>query len=157
MRLKIILTTLAILLFSSCLQVDQEPVLLLGPSADLSAHIKNGKLYATVQLNANPQIITAGNIPMYFEFTGNLSIYNTKTGNIIDLSEFSGKGASKVYVVSADTTAHERFVVIATGSVSSYADIGNDQKTSNDKLLGEADFYEERQFIVSEVLSNSAN
>lgn len=137
---------------ASCLNIEEEPILLVNPTAELSAHIKNEKIYSTVLVNVNPQVLTAGNIPILFDFAGELAIYNTTTGNIIDVITFSGDGLSQVYTVSADTASHERFVVTARGRIQAFADIGNDGDPSNDKLIASGDFYNEAQYLVSELV-----
>ena len=83
---------------------------------------------------------------------GELAIYNTETGNIIDVNAFGSGGLSQVYTVTADTASHERFVVIASGTINAYADIGNDEDPSNDKLISSGDFYKEEQFIVADFI-----
>lgn len=142
-----------LLVFSvSCLNIEEEPILLVNPTAELSAHIKNEKLYATVLVNVNPQVLTPGNIPILFDFSGELAIYNTETGNPIDVNAFSGDGLSQVYTVSADTASHQRFVVTASGRIRAYADIGNDGDPDNDKLIATGDFYREAQYVISELV-----
>ncbi|MGW8314341.1 MAG: hypothetical protein ACWGNV_01985 [Bacteroidales bacterium] len=142
-----------VLIFTvSCINLEEEPILLVNPTAELSAHIKNEKIYATVLVNVNPQVLTAGNIPILFDFSGELEIFNTMTGNPIDGSTFSGDGLSQVYTVSADTASHERFVVSARGRIQAFADIGNDGDPSNDKLIASGDFYSEAQYIISEMV-----
>ncbi len=136
----------------SCLNLEEEPIIQINPHVELSAHIKDRKLFATALINVNSQILAAGNIRTYYEFFGELAIYNTVTGNIIDVNAFSGGGQSQVYTVTADTTSHERFIVIASGTVNAYADISNDENASNDKLISSGDFYQEAQFIVSELI-----
>ncbi|MEZ5071431.1 MAG: hypothetical protein R2751_10785 [Bacteroidales bacterium] len=145
-----------ILLLSSCLRVETEPIMVLNPTATLTAHIKNQKIYATVDLKANPDVLTAGNIPFRFEYEGDLSIFNTKTGNVIDLNSFTGGGISQVYTVSADTATHDRFIVVVSGRVSAFADIGKDSDSSNDKEISTAEFYTEEQFFLTELLSPPA-
>jgi hypothetical protein len=138
---------------SSCLNLEEEPILMINPTAEITAHIKNQKIHATGLISANPQMLTVGNIPVVYEFTGDLAIWNTLNGTIIDVSAFSGGGLSQVYSVSADTTGHERFIVIAAGSIKAYADIGNDGSSSNNKLISEGDFYQEAQFILSDLVN----
>lgn len=141
------------LIFSvSCINIEEEPILLVNPTAEISAHVKNEKIYATVLVNVNPQVLTPGNIPILFDFSGELAIYNTETGNIIDVNAFSGDGLSQVYTVSADTASHVRFVVTAMGRIQAFADIGNDGDPSNDKLINSGDFYSEAQYVVSELV-----
>ena len=141
-----------LLLFTSCLRIEEEPILLINPTADIRSYIKDQKIFATVLVNANPQVLTPGNIPIIFKFLGELAIYNTTTGNEIDVKAFSGGGLSQVYTVSADTTEQVRFVVIASGTIDAYADIGNDEDTSNDKIISSGHFYQEQQFLVSDLL-----
>lgn len=147
----IILGIFLVTLFS-CIRIEEEPILTINPTADISAHIKNQKVFATVQINVNPQILTVGNIPLYYEYEGELAIYNTRTGTIIDVNAFTGGGLSQVYTVSADTASHERFVVIASGMINAYADIGDDTDPSNDKILTTGGFYRESQIIPAEIL-----
>lgn len=142
-----------VLIFSvGCLNIEEEPILLVYPTAELSAHVKNEQIYATVLINVNPQVLTAGNIPILFDFSGELAIYNTITGNEIDIESFSGDGLSQVYTVRADTASHERFVVAAKGRIEAFADIGNDGDPSNDKLIAAGNFYQEAQYLVSELV-----
>jgi len=142
-----------LLSLNSCLDLEEEPILMLNPVAEISAHVKDQKIYATGLISANPQILTVGNIPVVYEFSGDLAIWNTLNGNIIDVSAFSGGGLSQVYSVSADTTGHERFIVIMAGSIKAYSDVGNDGSSSNNKLLSEGDFYQETQFIISDLVN----
>ncbi len=152
MNLRKILPLLVLIFSVSCINLEEEPILLVNPTAELSAHIKNEKIYATVLINVNPQVLTPGNIPILFDFSGELAIYNTETGKIIDVNAFSGDGLSQVYTVSADTASHDRFIVTATGSIKAYADIGNDGDRGNDKLISAGDFYQEAQYYVSELV-----
>ena len=145
---------LALLVLSSCLNLEEEPILLVQPEAVISAHIKNQKVYATALINVNPQVLTAGNLPTNFEFSGELSIHDTNNGNVIDVNTFSGGGLSQVYSVSADTLARDRVVVIASGTVNAYADIGNDSDSSNDKLIATGEFYSEANLIIEDLLEN---
>lgn len=142
-----------LLSMNSCLDLEEEPILMLNPVAEISAHVKDQKIYATGLISANPQILTVGNIPVVYEFSGDLAIWNTLNGNIIDVSAFSGGGLSQVYSVSADTTGHERFIVIIAGSIKAYSDVGNDGSSSNNKLISEGDFYQETQFIISDLVN----
>lgn len=140
----------ALVMLVGCLKMEEEPILLINPTTEISAHIKNERIYATALVAVNPQILTAGNIPTLYEFSGELAIFNTKTGNIIDVNAFTGGGLSQVYTVTADTASHDRFVVIASGTINVYADIGNDDDSSNDKLISSGDFHEEAQFIIAD-------
>ncbi len=146
-----IVPALFILITAGCLNLEEEPILLVDPTTEISAHIKNERIYATALVSVNPQVLTIGNIPTHFEFSGELAIYNTRTGNIIDVNSFSGGGLSQVYTVAADTAGHTRFVVIASGTIEAYADTGNDGDPSNDKLISEGSFYQEKQFLISEL------
>lgn len=155
--MKPLIVIILITLFTgvSCLYIEEEPIILLNPTTEMSAHIKNERIFATAQVNANPQVLTAGNIPMIFYYTGELAIYNTETGSSIDNNSFNGGGLSQVYTVTADTMSHDRFIVIVSGTIEAYADIGNDQDTSNDKLISSGDFYEEAQYYVKDLLTPS--
>ena len=149
----IFFTVLLMTGLTSCFDLEEEPILLVNPSAELSAHVKDKKLYATALVNVNAQVLFAGNIPTRFEVEGELAIYDTDNGTIIDLSTIdNNEGLAQTYTVSADTAFRDRFIVIASGSVSAYADVGDDGYTSNDKLLSQGDFYQEAQFIVEEVI-----
>jgi hypothetical protein len=154
MKIKIPITILffSLLALSSCLNLEEEPIIMINPTAAISAHVRDQKIHATGLISANPQMLTVGNIPVLYEFTGELAIWNTLNGTIIDVSAFSGGGLSQVYTVSADTTGHNRFIVIASGSIKAYSDIGNDGDTSNDKLISGGDFYQETQFIVADLV-----
>ncbi len=154
MKLRIPITILffSLLALSSCLDLEEEPIIMIIPTAEISAHVRDRKIHATGLISANPQMLTVGNIPVLYEFTGDLAIWNTLNGTIIDISAFSGGGLSQVYTVSADTTGHNRFIVIASGSIKAYSDIGNDGDTSNDKLISEGDFYQETQFIIADLV-----
>ncbi len=152
MKLIYTISVLFLLMMVSCINLEEEPIIQINPSVEISAHIKDQKLFATALINVNSQILVAGNIPTYYEFFGELAVYNTTTGNIIDVSAFSGEGQSQVYTVTADTTSHERFIVIAAGTINAYADISNDGDASNDKRISSGDFYQEAQFIVSELI-----
>ena len=143
---------LALVFTVSCINLEEEPILMVYPTAELSAHIKNEQIYATVLINVNPQVLTAGNIPILFDFSGELAIYNTETGNIIDVNAFSGDGLSQVYTVRADTASHTRFIVTASGRIQAFADIGSDGDESNDKLIASGDFYQEAQYLISELV-----
>jgi len=151
-RISLFVAAALLMGLTSCLNLEEEPILLINPTAEISAHIKNQKIFATSLVNVNPQVLVAGNLPTLFKFTGELSIYNTENGDIIDVNAFSGSGLSKVYSVSAEVMAHDRFVVIASGNIDAFADIGNDEDESNDKLISTGEFYAERQFIVSDLL-----
>jgi hypothetical protein len=149
----IIFTVLLMTGMTSCLNLEEEPILLVNPSAELSAHVKDQKIFATALVNVNAQVLFAGNIPTRFEVDGELAIYDTDNGRIIDVRSIDNdEGLAQTYTVSADTAFRERFIVIASGSVSAYADVGDDGSTGNDKLLSQGDFYQEAQFVVAELL-----
>lgn len=152
MKVQIFLPTIALITLVSCLKIEEEPILLINPTTEISAHIKNERIFATALVTVNPQVLTAGNIPTIFEFLGELAIYNTQTGNVIDINSFNGGGLSQVYTVTADTASHVRFVVIASGTIKAWADVGNDEDPANDKLISSGDFYEEAQFVVADIL-----
>jgi len=157
MRNLILLLLILSLSGTACLNLEEEPLVQIKPTADLSAHIKNQRVFATALINVNSQVLLAGNIPTYYEINGDLVIYDTRNGNPIDINSFDGGGQSQSYTVSADTTARDRFVVIASGTVSAYADIGNDGKISNDKLISSGAFYQEAQYLVEELIPLEEN
>ena len=140
------------LVLSGCV-IEEEPVLLIRPTVELTAHVKDEKIVATALISANPDILTAGNVPVIYKYSGEMDIHNTVNGNIIDYNAFSGGGLSRVYTVMADTATHERFIVIAFGNIKAYADIASDGEVSNDPLLASGDFYQEAQYFVSELTS----
>ncbi len=148
-----LLPLLALFLIPSCLNLDEDPLLTVRPTVDLSAHIKNERITATAQINVNPDIYTVGTLQVWYLYSGDLAIYNAKTGNIIDVNAFSGGGLSQVYHVEADTASHEKLVVIAEGEIEAYADIENDGDPSNDKLISSAGFHQEAVYTISELLS----
>ncbi len=156
MRSYYIIPFLALVMITSCIKIEEEPILLIDPTAEISAHVKNKRIFVTALISVNPQILTAGNIPTIFEFTGELAIYNTNSGTIIDVNAFGGEGLSKIYTVTADTASHTRFVVIASGTINAYADIGNDDDPANDKLISSGDFHEEAIYLVSDFISPPA-
>ena len=153
MKMKIPFTTLLLLLLalSSCLNLDEEPIMMIHPTAEISAHVKDQKIFATSLINVNPDVQAVGNVPSLFEFSGELAIYNTYNGTIIDASSISGGGLSQTYTVSADTTGHERFVVIASGIVKVYSDMDKNGSINSNNLISEGEFYQESQYIVSEL------
>ena len=153
MKIFQIISVLSLSFLVSCLNLEEEPIILINPTAEISAHIKNERIFATALINVNPQVLTAGNIPILFEFHGELEIYNTENGFIIDVNSFTGGGLSQVYTVAADTASHDRFVVIASGTINAFADIGNDGDPGNDKLISSGDFHTEAQFIVADLLT----
>ncbi len=156
MKILKIISVLSLTFLVSCLNLEEEPIILINPTVEISAHIKNERIFATALINVNPQVLTAGNIPILFEFLGELDIFNTENGFIIDVNSFTGGGLSQVYTVAADTASHARFVVIASGTINAYADIGNDGDPDNDKLISSGDFHTEAQFIVANLLTPTA-
>ena len=152
MKALYLIPTLALFVLISCIRIEEEPILLIDPTAEISAHVKNERIYVTALISVNPQILTAGNIPTIYEFSGELAIYNTNSGEIINDYAISGEGLSQVYTVSADTATHQRFVVIASGTIIAYADIGNDDDSSNDKIISAGDFHQEATYLVSDFI-----
>lgn len=152
MRLLSLIAFTTILASAGCLRIEEEPIMTVSPTAEITAHVKNGKIFATVQINVNPQIINAGNLPIYYEYGGEFAIYNTLTGTVIDLNSFTGGGLSQYYTVSADTASHKRFVIVAEGSISAIADTGGDSDTSNDVTVAYGEFHNERELLVSGLL-----
>jgi hypothetical protein len=152
MRTLSVIILASLMALSGCLSIEEEPILLINPTVEISAHVKNQKIFATALVNVNPQVLFVGNIPTVFEFSGELAIYDTDNGNIIDVNTFSGGGLSQVYTVTADTADRRRFIVIASGTINAYADIGNDGDSSNDKLVSGGDFYQEAQFIIADLV-----
>ena len=138
---------------SACLNLDEEPILNIHPTAEISAHIKDKKIFATSLINANPEFQAVGNVATLYEFSGEMAIYNSYNGTIIDVSSISGGGLSQTYTVSADTTGHERFIVIASGKVKVYSDLDKDGQIHSGNIISEGEFYQESQFIVSELVS----
>ena len=149
----ILLPLLTLFLIPSCINLDEDPILTVRPTVDLSAHIKNQRIFATAQINVNPDITSAGTLPIRFVYSGELAIYNTITGNAIDVYAFGGGGLTQVYTVSANTASHEKLVVIAEGIIQAFADIENDGDPSNDKLISEGGFHQETVYILSEMTS----
>lgn len=152
-----IIPLLALFTVTSCINLEEEPILLVRPTVEISAHIKNARIYATAQINVNPDVLVTGNLNINFEYSGDLAIYNTRTGNIIDVHAFSGGGQSQVYTVAADTASHESLVVIATGTIEAWADIGSDGEAGNDKLLSKGGFHEEAVYYLSQGQGISIN
>ena len=155
MRALFISLAALLILVSGCLRIEEEPIMTVSPTALISAHIKNQQAFATVQINVNPGIISPGNLPIYYEYEGELAIYNTRTGTVIDLNSFSGGGLSQYYTVAADTTTHDRFIVVAQGSIDAVADINDDKDVSNDRIVATGEFHSELELIVSELVSPS--
>ena len=145
------LPLLALFLIPSCLNLDEDPILTIAPTVDLSAHIKNERIFATAQINVNRDINTPGTLETRFVYIGDLAIYNSVTGNIIDVNAFSGGGLSQVYTVAADTASHQKLIVIADGVIEAYADIENDGDPSNDKLISQGGFHQEAVYVLSEL------
>ena len=146
-----LLPLLALFLIPSCINLDEDPILTIRPTVDLSAHIKNERIFATAQINVNPDIYTAGTLHVWFVYIGDLAIYNSKSGNIIDVNAFSNGGLSQVYTVTADTASHQKLVVIANGVIEAYADIDDDGDPSNDKLISSGGFHKEAVYTLSEL------
>lgn len=146
-----IIPLLALLTFTSCISLDEEPILMVRPTVEISAHIKNARINATAQINVNPEVVVVGNLPVNYEYSGELAIYNTRTGTVINFMAFSGGGQSQVYTVAADTASHESFVVIAEGKIEAWADIGDDGEPGNDKLISEAGFHEEAVYQIADL------
>ncbi len=146
-----LLPLLALFLIPSCLNLDEDPILTIAPTVDLSAHIKNERIFATAQINVNREINTPGTLEIRFVYIGDLAIYNSVTGNIIDVNAFSGGGLSQVYTVAADTASHQKLIVIADGVIEAYADTGNDGDPSNDKLISQGGFHQEAVYVLSEL------
>jgi len=146
-----LLPLLALFLIPSCLNLDEDPILTIAPTVDLSAHIKNERIFATAQINVNREINTPGTLETRFVYIGDLAIYNSVTGNIIDVNAFSGGGLSQVYTVAADTASHQKLIVIADGVIEAYADTENDGDPSNDKLISQGGFHQEAVYVLSEL------
>lgn len=146
-----IIPFLALIATTGCLNIEEEPILLVRPTVEISAHIKNQRIYATAQINVNPDVLVVGNLRTNFEYSGDLAIYNTRTGIIIDVNTFSQGGLSQVYTVAADTAFHETLVVIADGTIKAWADIGNDGEPGNDKLISSGGFHEEAIFYLPDM------
>ena len=144
-----IIPILALFTITSCINLEEEPILIVRPTVKISAHIKNARIFATAQINVNPDVLVTGNLNIHFEYSGDLAIYNTRTGNIIDVNAFSGGGQSQVYTVAADTASHDSLVVIASGEIEAWADIGSDGEAGNDKLLSTGGFHEEVVYYLS--------
>ena len=151
MKIPIISLFLMLFITSSCLNLDEEPVLLVRPTVEISAHVKDRKIFATSLINANPEVQAIGNVNTLFDFSGELAIYNTFNGTIIDVSSISGGGLAQTYTVSADTLGHERFIVIASGIIRAYSDLDKNGTIHTNNLLSEGEFYQESQFIISEL------
>ena len=146
-----LLPLLALFLIPSCLNLDEDPILTIAPTVDLSAHIKNERIFATAQINVNREINTPGTLEIRFVYIGQLAIYNSVTGNIIDVNYFSGGGLSQVYDVAADTASHQKLIVIAEGLIEAYADTESDGDPSNDKLISQGGFHQEAVYVLSEL------
>lgn len=151
MKINITTLLLSLLVLSSCLDLDEEPVMMIYPTAEISAHVKDQKIFATSLINVNPDVQVVGNVATLFDFSGDLAIYNTYNGTIIDVSSISGGGLSQSYTVTADTTGHDRFIVIASGKISVYSDMDKNGTIHSNNLISEGEFYQESQFIVSEL------
>ena len=152
MKIPIISLFLMLFITSSCLNLDEEPVLLVRPTVVISAHVKDRKIFATSLIDANPEVQAIGNVNTLFDFSGELAIYNTFNGTIIDVSSISGGGLAQTYTVSADTLGHERFIVIASGIIKAYSDLDKNGTINTNNLLSEGEFYKESQLIISELV-----
>ncbi len=127
---------------SEVMTLDTDPVVLLTPSVIFQTHIRNSELYATATINANPNFLVLGTIPVYFGYDGVLQVYDQVSGALVRSVNISGSGLANAVNTVADTTGRDGLVIIASGMVYAYADVGSDQLTANDKTLNYAEFYQ---------------
>lgn len=142
---RILLYSLALLFaVTSCITIEDEPFVTVAPDVEFVGHILKNKVVVTATIHANPAFINPGNIPTIFYYEGLIELYNASSGILLGSSEITGDGLTAVVEVEADDDDFEKILVIASGTVSAYADAGSDGETENDLFLHKSTFYEER-------------
>jgi hypothetical protein len=143
------------LLFSSCLIVEEDPIISLNPSVDIQASFRNNELYVTSIISANPTYVQVGNIPARFTSDGSISIYNETNGTLIDSYDFEGQGITKSTALTTDIVSIDDLIIVVSGTFWCYADRGSDASSDNDVLIGSSAFFEQQlvdELIIEDVL-----
>ena len=140
---KYILPVIALLLtLSSCIVIEDDPLVMVNPEVRFQSHIRGENVYVIATVFANPEYINPGNIPTMFEYQGEITLYDGKTGTLLASETIAGKGLSSITEVSAPSASFQNIIIVASGRVSALADKGTDGDPSNDLLLHQSDFYE---------------
>jgi len=126
------------------------PIVTMEPTVDFQHYISSQKLHTTATIRANPDYIITGANPIVFDYNGVMQLYDEVSGNLLKSSSLSGDGLSNAVTIAADTATFDGFVIIASGTISCYADIESDGDLSNDLLISEAEFSEIRMFDLRE-------
>lgn len=153
MRKRILYIAILLITVNSCIVIEDDPLVVVTPTVNFQGHIRSGNVYVTATINANPAFINPGNIATVFLYTGELSLYSTVTGELLNSTEIAGDGLTNIVEVSASAESFDKIVIIASGSIAAYADKESDGDASNDLFLHQADFYQE--LLVADIISLS--
>lgn len=140
-KLSIILLTI-IFSITGCITIEDEPLVTVSPAIEFQGYIQGEEVHVTATVRANPTFVNPGNIPTVFEYEGELELYNGDSGALLTSSDITGDGLSTIAKAIADADAFEKIVIVASGSVSAFADKDSDGDRSNDLFLHKASFYE---------------
>ncbi len=142
MKIKGLLIIFLLVTSISCIRIENDPLVTVSPFVEFQAHIRSDKVYATAIIAANPTFIDPGNIPTVFSYEGKFELYNEVSGALLAQTEIEGSGLNSVIEAVASAEDFENMILIASGSVSAYADKDSDGDRSNDLFLHTSSFYE---------------
>jgi hypothetical protein len=130
--------------------LDEEPLVILSPSVVFQTNIRSSDLYATAKVNANPNFIVNGDIPVVISYSGVLQVFDETSGALLKSTTVEGSGYSTAVSILADTTSYSGMILIANGEAICSADVGADGDPSNDIEISRAEFYESLRVDLTE-------
>jgi hypothetical protein len=140
---KYIIPVIAMLLtLSSCIVIEEDPLVMVNPAVTFQSHIRGENVYVIATVTANPEYINPGNIPTLFEYQGEVSLYDGMTGELLVTETIDDSGLSSVTEISSPSASYQNIIIVASGRVSAFADKGTDGDQSNDLFIHQSDFYE---------------
>ncbi|MFZ5940840.1 MAG: hypothetical protein ACOYXB_09715 [Bacteroidota bacterium] len=142
---------LLLLVFQGCIRIENDPLVTVTPSIEFQGHIRNDEVHVTATIRANPTFVDPGNIPVIIYYEGTIDLYNTVSGELLTSEPITGKGLTSIVVAIASAKDFEDIIIIASGTVSAYADKESDGDPSNDLFLHSSDFYQE--LSVADIIS----
>ena len=143
MKIRTLLLLVFPLIVASCIRIENIPEVTVTPTVEITTHIANGKLNATIRLNSATSIVVAGNVPINYYYLGSASIIDAKTGDQLANTVIDDDGIVQIFSISADTAGINDFIISATGELSVHA--GDKDKT----FLTSSPFYGESQITFS--------
>jgi len=142
MQKNLLIIILGVILLNSCITIEDEPFLTMSPTVTFQGHLRHDSVFVTATVNTNAAFTNPGNIPTNFVYEGTVELYNSDTGELIATQDITGDAISAIVEVATNAEDFDEMVVIASGSISAYADKESDGDLSNDQFITKSNFYQ---------------